>query len=150
VVQACRSIEVEDVARPSFAVSGSGASALRAAIAVFSEGKPRTEFRPDEEISIVFFSEPSGQNHVRIASVKRQGERIVIEYRLEPYFHRSLSQSLALIPAGKLHAGKYQVEMRQLTRDQKYIDWGLAKRDEDWSRQVLSKPFSFTVAKNRE
>jgi hypothetical protein len=138
-------LKFKEVARSGFAVPGSGITAMRAALAVFDEGKPQNVFTPDDEITIVFFSEPSGGNHVRIEIVERVANRIEIQYWLEPYFESSLTETFALIPIDKLGLGKYHVEMRQLPRDQKFIACGYDEIDEDWGQKVLCKPFSFAV-----
>jgi len=144
-------LKFKDVARPGFAVSGSGQVALRAAHAVFVKGKtPRAEFSPNDQIVIVFFSEPHGGNQVRIEQVERQGDHIEIQYRLEPYFERSLSETFALIPLGKMTVGKYRVEMRQLPREQKFIHWGYQPLDKKWSCEVLCRAFNFIVTEKRE
>ncbi|MCI0334546.1 MAG: hypothetical protein L0228_15115 [Planctomycetes bacterium] len=144
-------MKFKDVARAGFAVSGSDVSALRAALAVFSEKeKPQKRFSSEDKVTIVFFSEPCGGNHVRIEQVERVDNHIEIQYWLEPYFERTLSQTFALIPLGKLPPARYDVEMRQLPRDHKYIRLGLNPTDEDWSAKVLCKPFKFVMADKRE
>jgi len=144
-------MKFKDIARTGFTVSGSGESALQAALAAFVEaGKPRRKFSPDDEVTIVFFSEPYGGNHVRLEQVERKGDHIEIQYRLEPYFERTLSETFALIPLGKLPVGVYHVEMRQLPREQKFIELGFEPLNKEWSGKVLCKSFSFTVSEKGE
>jgi hypothetical protein len=144
-------LKFKDLARYGFAVEGSDVVALRAALAAFaSDEKPRREFSADDEITIVFFSEPSGGNYVRIEQVELEDDKVEIQYRLEPYMELALSTSFALVPLGQMPAGEYHVEMRQLPRDQKFIEMGYMEFDEDWSGGVLCKPFSFVVTKSRE
>ena len=150
-VRRAEKLKFKDLARPGFVVSGSGQSALLATHAIFVEGAAaRKEFSMDEELAIVFFSEPYGGNFVRIRQVEQKGEHIEIQYRLEPYLERTLSETFALIPLGKLPAGEYHVDMCQLPSEQKFSKLGRKPVDENWSREVLCKPFSFTVAKKRE
>jgi hypothetical protein len=150
-VRRAEKLKFKDLARPGFAVSGSGQSALLAAHAIFVEGAaPRNEFSPDEELTIVFFSEPYGGNFVRMRQGERKGEHIKIQYRLEPYLERTLSETFALIPLGKLATGEYHVGMRQLPSEQKFSKLGQKPLDENWSRDVLCKPFSFAVRETRE
>ena len=140
-------LKFKNVTGPGFAVSGSGRSALQAALAVFmGKEKRRRVFTPKDEVTIVFFSEPPGGNHVRIEQVQRDDNHIEIQYWLEPYTEQTVTQDLALIPLGKLPAGKYEVEMRQLPRDHIFIKLGYKPLDEDWSRKLLCKPFKFVVA----
>ena len=96
------------------------------------------------------FSEPFSGNHARIEQVEWEGNRIQIQYWLEPYFESTLSQTFALIPIGKMPVAEYRVEMRQLPRDHEFIEMGYERLDEDWSRKVLCKAFRFTVANKRE
>jgi hypothetical protein len=144
-------LKYKDVARPGFAVAGDGRSALRVAHSIFiNEEKPRDKFSADEEITIVFFSEPAAGNRVQIQQVKREVGRIEIQYRLEPYFESSLSETFALIPLGKMPVGEYRVEMRQLPLDKKYNKWERKPIDEEWSNKFLCKRFSFAVVRKRE
>jgi hypothetical protein len=155
-------LENHDMARPSFAVSGRGPAALRAVHAVLAEGtKPRTAFSPDEEVTIVLFSEPAWDNHVRIEEVARLGDRVVIRYWLEQHVEsREESMNLALIPLGKLPVGEYSLELKQLPRKQKsiqfkienprpgrknFVELGVPSLNAEWSRRFLSKPFSFQI-----
>jgi hypothetical protein len=132
--------------RSCFAVTGTGLPALRAAHGVLADGvKPQNEFSPEEEITVVFFAEPAGGNRVHLRGIERRGEEIKIRHRLEPYTELHLSFNLALIPFGKLPPGKYNVAMRQLSAEQKFIDMGLDPLNKEWSRRFLCKPFSFTV-----
>ncbi len=143
-------LKYKDVARPGFAVPGSGVAALRAAHAVFVEGAmPRKNFSPDKEITIVFFSELAG-GRFQIRQIERKFDHIEIRYQLEPGIVQSGRINLALIPLGKLPIGEYHVEMRQLPREQKFIEWGIKPLDLEWSRRFLCKPFSFTVTKKAD
>jgi hypothetical protein len=144
-------LKFKDQARYGFAVSGRDVASLRAALAVFAgEDKPRRKFSPDEEITIVFFSEPAGGNYVRIEQVELEGDKVEIQYRLEPHMELALSTSFALIPLGKIPVGEYHVETRQLPREEKFIQWGYREIDEEWGREVLCKPFRFVVTTIRE
>jgi hypothetical protein len=132
-----------DLARPAFAVSGSDLDALRNAHHVLVDGtKSREAFAESEDVTLVFFSEPAGPP-VQIREVKRTGKDFVIQYRLEPSIDRHRSLSLALIPVGKLKAGKYRVEMEQFPSDHLNAQEG-AKLATD----IVCKPFSFTVTEN--
>jgi hypothetical protein len=146
-------MKFKGAARPGFAVSGSERAALRAAHAVFVDGaKLRTAFSPDEEITIVFFSVPMSRYRVRIQEVRRKLNEIEIQYQLEPSIDGRNFENFSLIPLGKMPAGKYHVEMVQVPRELKPVEskLGLKALDKDWSRNFLCKPFSFTVAENRE
>lgn len=141
----------ENLARPGFAVSGVGLSALRIAHSVFVDGKkPPDVFSPDEEISVVFFSEPVAGNRVQIREVNRQGDNVVIRYCLEPNVGGYRTLNFALIPLGKLRVGKYGVKMHQLPTEKKFVELGYEPLDKQWSRQFLCQPFLFRVTEKGE
>jgi hypothetical protein len=141
--------EFKNISRPGFAVAGSGVSALRAALAIFEKGvKPSSKFSSEDEVTLVFFSEPPRGNQVRILKIKQHDRHFEIQYRLDPDFVRNSIQTFALIPIGNLRIGEYRVEMRQLPREEKYVKLGYGSLDEEWSRNFLCKPFSFTVTAN--
>ena len=150
-------LRFKGMAKPGFAVSGSGRSALHAALAVFLDGGMRcAEFSPEDEIAIVFFSEFISRYRVQIREVKRKENEIEIRYELE----LSVAESgegrsfvnFALIPLGKLPVAKYHVQIRQLPRDltPTEIELGLKPLDEKWSRNFLCKPFSFAVTEKAD
>jgi hypothetical protein len=143
----------KEIARPGFVVSGSGRSALRAASAVFIDGvKPRERFSPDDEITIVFFSEPFSKYRVRIKQVKQTAKEVEFLYQLEPSIEGRNFTNFALIPLGKLPAGTYRVEMRQSPHELTPVEkmYRFKSLDEEWSRNFLCKPFCFTVAGTRK
>jgi hypothetical protein len=141
-------MKFKDVARPGFAVSGSGRSALHAAFAVFIDwGARREDFSSGDEITIVFFSEPVSRYLVQFQQVERKDNEIEIRYQLKPDIGGRNYTNFALIPLGKLPVGKYVVAMRQLPREINPVEtkMGFKPLDEEWSRNFLCKPFSFTV-----
>ncbi|HVT28176.1 MAG TPA: hypothetical protein VHE81_09180 [Lacipirellulaceae bacterium] len=143
----------KDLARPGFAVTGTGNTALRAAHAVLVVGaKPRTEFSTNDEITLIFFSELVSRCLVQIHKVERTGDQIEILYELKPDIGGLNFTNFALIPLGKLPAGKYEVKMRQLPHEltTAEIKYHYKPLDEKWSRNFLCKPFNFTVAKKGE
>ena len=146
-------LRFKDMARPGFAVAGSGRAALKAAHDVFVENKkPDETFSPDEEVTIVFFSEPVSRYRVEIQQVKRNENEIEIRYETQGSLSGGDFENLALIPLSKLPAGKYHVESLQLPRERSDTEtkFGLKPLDEAWSRNWLCQPFSFTVASKHE
>jgi hypothetical protein len=145
-------LKFKDIARPGFAVPGSGREPLLAALAVFEEHKKAipNEFLEGDEITIVFFSEPTGRL-VRIQHVVRERTNVEIQYSIEPEVY-GFRFNLALIPLGKLPVGEYQVAMCQLPRKltSNEVKMGLKTFDEEWSRDFLCKPFVFTITENGE
>jgi hypothetical protein len=146
-------LDFKNTARSGFAVSGKGRSALHAAFAVFIDWNARRErFSPEDEMTIVFFSDPISRYPVQIRQVQRNGETIQIQYELVPDVSRSSPVNFALIPLGTLPVGSYRVEMRQLPRQITDVEskLGFKPLDEEWSREFLCKPFKFTVTNKRE
>jgi hypothetical protein len=146
-------IKAKSWARPGFAVSGSGRAALQATHAIFVDGKkPRNNFLSDEDITIVFFSEPPSKYRVRLQQVQREGNEIEIRYQLEPSISGRNFDNFALIPLGKLPVGKYRVKMRQLQRELTRVEtmYGFKPLDEEWRLNFLCQPFSIIVAKECE
>jgi hypothetical protein len=146
-------MKFKDVARPGFAIPGNGRTALHTALAVFIDwGARRNELSSADELTIAFFSEPISRYAVQIRQVTRKDNVIEIQYELVPDTDRGSHVNFALIPIGKLPVGTYRVELRQLPRDLKpaEIKMGFKTLDEEWSRNFLSKPFSFIVTEKRE
>lgn len=109
-----------------FAVSGTGIEALKNAVK--AREKP-CDTLPQGEVTLVIFSHLGG--HVMVDSVSREGNKIEIGYRVKVIQTMDVMKKLALIPLGKLPAGKYDVSIN---------------RDEKSSvSRSLCKPFSFTV-----
>lgn len=132
--------------RSAFAVPGTGLAALREAHSVFVENaKPREKFLPDEEVTIVFFSEPAGGNRPQLREVLRRDDQIELHYRLEPFVESNLWAAIALVPVGKLPSGQYQVNLHQLPSEKKFIALGFEPLDKAWARRFLCKLFSFNV-----
>lgn len=146
-------LKYKDLARPAFVVSGNDRVALRAAQSVLVDGAtPRKAFSMGEDLTIVFFAEPISKYRVRIGQVTRTDNEVRIHYELEAGVHGQDYQNFALIPLGKMKSGKYQVNMRQLPHEQTPIEIkkGFKPLDNEWSRNFLSEPFSFSVAEKRE
>lgn len=134
--------------RPGFAISGSDRSALHAAMAVLIDWNARPERLPaNDDVTVVFFSEPISRYPVQIRQVQRDGKEIEIQYELVPDLNKGSHINFALIPLGKLEVGEYHVQMRQLPRklEPAEIQLGFESPDEEWSRDFLCKPFKFMV-----
>jgi hypothetical protein len=145
-------LQFKGLARPGFAVSGSGLSAFRAAHAVLTGNeKAKNEFLSRNETTIVFFSEPISRYGVQIRTITRKVETVEICYELVPDLSHGSHVNFALIPIGKLPAGNYHVGMRQLPRKMNKIETRLGFKpiNEEWSRNFLCKPFDFIVRDSR-
>ena len=80
----------------------------------------------------MFFSHQTGEA-IRVHKVYRRGQRIEIFYRIRPRETANVTATFALIPLGKLTAGKYDV--------------GITSEQQRPSSQRVCTPFSFTVEK---
>jgi hypothetical protein len=141
-------LKFKNVARFGFVVPGDGLSALRIALAVFIQDGPfRGKLTTGEGVTLVFFSEPGGRYRPQIRQIRRKQDTIEILYWLQPELG-GYPPSLALIPLGKLPAGKYDVHMLQVARELHdfELELGFKPLDKEWSRNFVCKPYSFTVA----
>ncbi len=122
-----------------FAVTGTGKDALKEAYQVLAKQDKVTDtFSSNSDISIVFFSHQSGR-HIVLAHVERDGNTFRLTYQTITHPEAFASQYFALIPVGKLEAGKYNVEINQLPPKH-----GDPFTDEEMN-SIICKPFSFTV-----
>lgn len=128
-----------------FAVAGVDKKALSNAHAVLVKStKPRQTFSTENDITLVFFSRMFSQ-YVHIQSVERSDKTINISYRFVPHETKQMTAHFALIPLGKLTAGKYQVKIASLPLEEKYVAQGIKPVDPKWEKRVICQPFSFTV-----
>jgi hypothetical protein len=136
----------DEQALPGFAVLGSGKEALRHAHAVLVKGqKPRKEFPPGSEISLVFFSKVFDY-YVHLDNVKQRGTRITTSYFIVP--HRGdPTAHFALIPLGELRAGGWQVHFVRspLTKAKSTEANVFPEPDAAWDSIVVCRPFRFVV-----
>jgi len=135
-------------ARKGFAVTGTGLDAFREADQVLNKGaRPRKSFAEGKDVSIVYFSHQAGTN-IYLDDVTREGNVIKVPFFPVPRGERDLPANYAIIPLGKLPAGKYRVQIVQVPMTQKYIDAGYTQppRPAIFDR-VVSKSFAFEVVK---
>ncbi len=139
------------VAGTGFAVMGSGRIALEHAHKVLVEKKPpQKSFPAGSDISVVFFSYQAG-TYVHLHQVERQGKVIEVRYQFVPHTSRNMSVHFALIPLGKLSAGKIRVNVVQSPLDQVLVDQYLVKPlRPEWGRQIVCKSFSFLVVDQKD
>jgi len=139
-------LQESETAGPGFVVAGSGLQALQSACAIITDKqKPLQSLSSNDDVTVVYFSYPVSGDFVHLRKVERRGDSIDISFRLQPYFERHIWFTVALIPLGKLPAGEYHVEMRQLPTEQKYVDWGFSRLNVEYSRRFVCKSFSFVV-----
>jgi len=140
-----RPIQWKD-AKPGFAVLGTGMDALRESHAVLVEKQePRKSFPVDTEITLVFFSYDAG-SYVHFHRVDRLDNVVEIRYQFVPHYSSDASEHFALIPLGKLPAGKQRVNVIQSPLQQKHVDkFGVQPLRPEWGRRIVCKSFSFSV-----
>jgi hypothetical protein len=98
----------------------------------------------DAPISLVFFNKPT-YPIVHLQSVEKEGNRITVQYRLNPHRTAYSPQHLALIPLGKLDPGKYIVKMKRMPMGKSYRKTGLPEPSPNQESNIC-KSFSFKVA----
>lgn len=131
--------------RKGFAVPGTGLAALNRAYAgLFEKQTTHESLAAKNEVSLVFFSRPSS-DYVHLQSVERQGDQITIKYVFVPHKTRELSAHFALIPMGKLPAGKWRVDVVKSPMAQKYLNAGFNPVDDNVARGIVCAPFTFEI-----
>jgi hypothetical protein len=101
----------------------------------------RRNFPADSEYTLFFFSHPMSY-YCRLRHVERDGSKIIVQYQFEPHYRPEATLHFALIPLGKLEAGKYEVEFEQLPMEQEYRDQGFEPVNPD---DVVCRSFIFEV-----
>jgi hypothetical protein len=100
-------------------------------------------FRAGEETTLVFFSHPASY-YLRLRSVERHDNEVIVQYQFEPHPSPEVTVHFALIPLGKLQAGKYQVRFEQIPLAQEYRDLGFEPIEPD-AATIVCRPFSFEI-----
>jgi len=135
--------------RTGFAVAGVGRAALPGVYAAIVEGKERQDtFSEQDEITVVFFTRPSVAG-VIIDRIEWQGNILRIHFTMVSQGELAARSSLALIPVGKLAAGKYRVETvrsSRTDRDQR----GFPPVKAGAENEIVCRPFNFVVASRVE
>lgn len=132
-------------ASSGFAVTGTGIDALRnAQVELGQSRKSGQSFSRENNLSIFFFSNAFGA-YVHLQQVERRDKLIRVSYRFVPHPTKQMTAHFAIIPLGKLSAGKYRVEFVSLPMEKKYIDQGISPVDPKWHRWVVCRSFTFTV-----
>ncbi len=125
--------------RSGFAISGTPKEALRQVHSVVVEGEePRRKFTSDQDINLFFFSVPR-QSGINIEEVVRNGQQIIVRYRISPSQLTSMKSTLAIIPLGRLPIDDYSVEY--------VLDEGSSPDLAPNLSDAICKPFNFLVIK---
>jgi hypothetical protein len=134
------------MAKPGFAVLGTGAEALQGAYHVLVKGhKPVDSFPMVSNVTLVFYSHLFG-DYVHLEKAERRGKTIEVRYRFVPHYSKDMAWEIALIPLGKLPVGTYDVKIIQLPLPEgRTGSNGRYVSDETVSR-IICRPFSFSIA----
>jgi len=132
-------------ARPAFVVSGDVAMALTAAKETLVQGiPPRPSFHTTDDLSVVFFSHASPL-YVHLESVRRGNNEIEVRYRYVSHEQSWITDHFALIPLGKLPAGKYRIKIVQSPMDATLLAKGNRPPSRDFTESAVSKSSQFEV-----
>jgi hypothetical protein len=135
----------DERASPAFAVIGTGLDALREAHEVFIRQKePRQSVRVGSQTSVIFFAHET-REYVHLHRVECRGYTLKAYYRFVPNENEEMSAYLAIIPLGKLPAGRYRVKIIRSPMEQKYVDIGFRPLSDEVARQIVCGSFSFWV-----
>jgi hypothetical protein len=107
----------------SLVIAGRDMEALRGAHAVLVEGEePRTFFRQDELLSVLFFTLPTG-DFVHLSKAEQSGETVRIFYRLVPHKSKQTSVHVALVPITNPGSGHVQIKIKQLVDGSSFLNY---------------------------
>ena len=106
--------------------------------------KPQETFPPDTKVSLVFFSYQYGP-YVHLHKVTRRGNLINVRYQFVPHKTEEVTEHFALIPIGKLAAGKVRVEIIQSPMEPKFVKAGWKDIKPDIASRIVCGSFSFDV-----
>src|SRR5688500_9751213 len=108
-----RRSEERGKAEECFTVPGEGKVALQAAANVLMNGaKPNTSY-PEQEASLFFYSF-SAPGYVTIDSIEREEGKVTVRFKVTTHEETISTTHFALIPLGKLPAGKLKVKVVEI------------------------------------
>jgi hypothetical protein len=138
----------DGVAKPAFAVVGTGFEALREARDIMlGRRKPPKVLPADKELSVVFSSHEFGY-YVHIHEVFIRDSSVTIKYRFVPHRTKELTRHFALIPIGKQPPGTVSVNIICSPMQQEFLDAGFQSPDPDAESRVISGSFEFQVVES--
>jgi hypothetical protein len=130
--------EARDEAGPCFVVNGEGKEALTNAVKVLVDGEEPLESVPaGHDVSLVFYSYPA-PGYVFFDSVRRSSDHLTLNYYVMVHQTADITVHFALIPLGKLDAGKFTVDVVE-------VDGGGPKYDPEQAQQAVCDSCSFVV-----
>jgi hypothetical protein len=136
--------ESETIKLGSQTEPGKGLAALQQLYRIRVAGFDAPTITVDDDVSVIFISYYS-QTNVELHKVQRTGNLIQINYRFQPKDEKGMRSHFALIPFGKLPAGKYHVKIEQSPMEQKNVDLGYPSIPGSYASQIICLPFDFSV-----
>jgi hypothetical protein len=115
-------------AGPCFLVKGEGEQALRNAASVLVDGTTQAKsFPAGENASLVFYCY-SAPGYIHLHSVRHSDHRVTVRYQVVTHQSAEATVHFALIPLGKLPAGKLTVEAVEVASETPYSNHALTDR----------------------
>jgi hypothetical protein len=111
----------------SFLVTGQGDVALQGAANVLMGGAKRPTKLAGTEASLVFYSF-AAPGYVTIDSIEREDGKVTVRFKVTTHEEAMATTHFALIPLGKLPAGKLEVEIVEVDPDKPYSNKERTKR----------------------
>jgi hypothetical protein len=132
-------------AKPGFITYGLGREVLDKVYDILiNDEQPMRKFLSDHDLSLCFHSRPANR-YCHLSSIKRGDNRIAVHYQFVVHTSREATAHFAVVPLGKLSAGKYDVEMIQDPISQEFANWNIADMPPEVARRVVCKSFQFAV-----
>jgi hypothetical protein len=147
IVSHLRRAKYDQPAAPGFAVSGSGAHALRLAHAVLVGGQNRKRRFPAGSETSLVFSSKLFDYYVHLHKVQRQGATITIKYFVVPHRGNGTAH-FALIPLGILPAGQWQVVIRRSPLPERLKTTVAPAPGPGVDASIVCRPFNFTIERH--
>lgn len=110
-----------------FVVSRDGSIALQGAANVLMGGAKRPTKLAGKEASLVFYS-LAAPGYVSIESVEREERKVTVRFKVTTHQESVSTTHFALIPLGKLPAGKFEIEIVEAEPDKPYSNKERTKR----------------------
>lgn len=129
----------------AFAVEGTGTEALNRIYNIVTQQKSISDSLPSGEVSVAFFTKYT-RYYVRISEVTvGPKNNIQIVFELLPHREEQRTLYLALIPLGKLPAGKYDIAIAPKPIAKEFIEDGFKGAKSEEVEQTVSSSFTLKI-----
>jgi len=130
---------------PAFVVNGEGAEALKNAHAVITEKEKRNDKTAQSNAKSIFFFTHYARRFIHVKKVDMEANTIKIYFQEVPHENANMTVHFALIPLGKLHRGKYSVEIIPLPLDKRWSESSVKPYDDSQREKKICSSFKFEV-----